>query len=298
MSEGAAERTGPVARAAAARRIIIYTPAASLRTPQRMVREMVDDLLAGRHLARRLAIRDIKAQYRGSLLGYLWAFITPLVSTAMWIFLSGTGIVKLSSTDIPYPAYVFSGTMLWQLFTEALSSPIAQLTAGRGMLAKLNFPREALLLSGIYKVLFSAGVKLVILVPAIAFFGVLPDLHLLLFPVGALALVLAGFSVGLVLAPLGMLYKDVGRTLPIAAQFLMYISPVVFAMPTEGVTARLFAANPMSPLVLAARAWLTGSAAPMPGAWLLVVGCTLGLLLLGWVLFRIALPAIIERMSS
>ena len=115
---------------------------------------------------------------------------------------------------------------------------------------------------------------------------------------GALALVLAGFSVGLVLAPLGMLYKDVGRTLPIAAQFLMYISPVVFAMPTEGVTARLFAANPMSPLVLAARAWLTGSAAPMPGAWLLVVGFTLGLLLLGWVLFRIALPAIIERMSS
>jgi lipopolysaccharide transport system permease protein len=292
------DREKRTARSVLAHRVTVYSPEALILSPRRMLRDMVADLRAAQGLARRLSARDIKSQYRGSLLGYLWAFITPLVSTAMWIFLSGTGIVKVSSTDIPYPAYVFTGTMLWQLFTEALTSPLAQLGAGRSMLAKLNFPREALILSGLYKVLFSAVVKFVILVPAIMFFGVFPDLHLLLFPVGALALILAGLSVGLVLAPVGMLYKDVGRTLPIVAQFLMYISPVVFAMPTEGFTARLFGANPMSPLVLTARAWLTGSASPMPGAWAVVFMASIALLLLGWVLYRITMPVLVERMSS
>ncbi len=120
------ERTvGRCAKHASALRQV-YSPEALILSPRTLFADMAHDLWRSRELAWRLAIRDVRSQYRGSLLGYFWAFITPLFSTAVWVFLSATGVVKVASTDIPYPAYVFSGTMLWQIFTEALS-PLSHL---------------------------------------------------------------------------------------------------------------------------------------------------------------------------
>ncbi len=167
------------------------------------------------------------------------------------------------------------------------------------MLAKFNFPREALILSGAFKVIFNAVVKVVILVPAIMFCSVCFPIRIwCTVPLARVRSFWSAFPWGWCSHPWACYSKDVGRTLPMVAQFLMYISPVVFAMPTEGFTARLFAANPMSPLVLTARAWLTGSASPMPGAWAVVFFASIALLLVGWVLYRITMPVLVERMSS
>ncbi|MCI5150008.1 MAG: ABC transporter permease, partial [Candidatus Electrothrix sp. MAN1_4] len=129
----------------------IYTPDSSLARPRKMLREMFADLNAGRELAWRLAVRDIQAQYRQAFLGILWAFILPLANTLAWIFLNSSGVVKVADTVLPYPVYVFSGTMLWAIFMDALNAPLQQTIAAKGMLSKLNFPREALIISGIYQ---------------------------------------------------------------------------------------------------------------------------------------------------
>jgi lipopolysaccharide transport system permease protein len=129
-------------------RITVYTPESSLANPLIMLRDMFRDLAAGRELAWRLAVRDIRAQYRQAFLGILWAFILPLANTLTWIFLSSAGIVAVGKTALPYAAYVFTGTMLWAILMDAMNAPLQQTSAARGMLAKLNFPREALLVSG------------------------------------------------------------------------------------------------------------------------------------------------------
>lgn len=282
-------------RMAAVRR---YTPASSLSAPAGLLAAIARDLRASHELARRLAIRDLKAQYRTSYLGYLWAFITPLVNTALWVVLSSTGVVKLADTGMPYPAFVFSGTMMWQVFVEALGSPLLQVTQAKGMLAKLDFPREALVLSGFYKVLSNALVRLVVLVPALTFFGIWPDARLALVPVALIALVLAGMGIGLLLAPVGTLYSDINRTLPFATQFLMYLTPVVFALPAEGTMARLIALNPLTPLVLSARAWVTAAPSPMPGYFVAVLAASIVLCALGLMFYRITMTVLIERMSA
>jgi lipopolysaccharide transport system permease protein len=279
-------------------RVVVYTPQSMLRSPAAMFREMVVDLLRSRELAWRLANRDIRAQYRGSFLGYLWAFITPLVNTVMWVFMSASGVIRVDVPDMPYPVFVFTGTMLWQIFTEAITMPQLQVNASKSMLAKLNFPREALLLSGIYKIFFGMLIKLAVLVPVVLLFGVVPDAHVLLVPVAMLALVLAGVAVGLLLVPVGTLYSDVGRFIPMATQFLMYLTPVVYAMPKLGVLAALFGANPITPLIVNGRAWLTGGATPLPWQFLTVVLGSFILLAIGWVLFRLAMSVIVERMGS
>ena len=278
--------------------VTVYTPDSSLARPATMLRDMLRDLAASRELAWRLAVRDISAQYRQTALGLLWALILPLANTLTWVFLSASGVVKISETALPYPVYVFTGTMLWAVLMDAVNAPLQQTTAAKAMLAKLNFPREALVVSGIYQTLFNAGIKLALLLAVMPLMGVALGWHLLLFPIGLLGLLLVGTAIGLLITPVGVLYTDVGKGLPLLMQFLMYLTPVVFAMPKDGAAATLFSLNPLTPVILTARDWLTGT----PPEHLLGFGlvCMLAaLLLLGvWIVFRLAMPILIERMSA
>jgi len=211
--------------------VSVYTPESTLASPGQMLRDMSRDLLASRELAWRLAVRDISAQYRQAFLGILWAFILPLANTLVWVFLSGAGIIQVSETPIPYPVYVFTGTMLWAILMDAINAPLQQTNAAKGMLAKLNFPRESLIVSGIYQTLFSAGIKLALLLAVLPFLGVGLGWQLLLLPLALLSLILVGTAVGLLLTPVGVLYSHIGKGLPLLMQFMMYLTPVVFAMP-------------------------------------------------------------------
>jgi len=263
-----------------------------------MVVEMLSDLVAGRELAWRLTVRDLSAQYRQTFLGFLWAIILPLANTLVWIFLSRSGVVNVSDTVLPYPVYVFTGTMLWAVLMDALNAPLQTVTASKSMLAKINFPREALLVAGIYKTLINALIKVVLLMIALVAMGIYPDWGILLFPIGLFSLILVGTVIGLAITPIGLLYTDVGKAIPLLMQFLMYLTPVVFAMPKEGLPATIFQLNPLTPLILTSRDWLTGLSPEYLGYFVLVNAISLVLLLLFWIVFRLAMPILIERMGS
>jgi lipopolysaccharide transport system permease protein len=276
----------------------IYTPESPLAHPAKLWREMVSDLWAGRELAWRLAVRDISAQYRQSALGVLWALINPLMTTAVWLFLSTSQLVKVANTAIPYPVFVFTGTLLWSILIDSFNAPLGQVNGNRALLAKINFPREALVLTGIYQTLFNAAIKIGILLLMLPFLGIHPGVGGLLIPVGVLAMVLTGTALGLAITPLGVLYGDIGRGIPLITQFLMYMSPVVFPLATTGWTGTLMRLNPLTPLILNARAWFTGQPHQLLGEWALAVGGSAVLLLLVWMVYRLAMPILIERMSA
>jgi lipopolysaccharide transport system permease protein len=279
-------------------KVTVYTPESSLRHPVRMLSAMFHDLMAGRELAWQLMVRDIRAQYRQTVLGLLWAFILPLAHTATWIFLSGSGIVTVRDTALPYPVYVFTGTMIWAIFMDAVNAPLQQTMAAKQMLAKINFPREALVVSGIYQTLFNGAIKMALLVTALMFVGIYPGWSLIWFPFGVLSLVLAGTALGLLLTPLGMLYADIGKSMPLLMQFLMYMTPVVFPMPESGWAAFVFKFNPMTTLVLTTRDWLTGFSPKYLEVYLLMNALTIALLFLVWIVYRMVMPILIERMSA
>lgn len=277
---------------------IIYTPDSLVTHPLKMVREMLRDLAASRELAWRLTVRDLSAQYRQTFLGFLWAIILPLANTLVWIFLSRSGVVNVSDTPLPYPVYVFTGTMLWAMLMDALNAPLQMVNASRSMLAKINFPREALLVAGIYQTLVNALIKTALLLIAVTAMGIHPGWGLLLFPLGMLSLILAGTVIGLALTPIGLLYTDVGRAVPLLMQFLMYLTPVVFAMPKQGLPAAVFQLNPFTPLIVTARDWLTGLTPEYLGYFVAVDAIAIVLLFMFWIVFRLAMPILIERMGS
>jgi lipopolysaccharide transport system permease protein len=276
----------------------VYTPVSPLAKPGQLWREMVSDLWAGRELAWRLAVRDISSQYRQSVLGILWALVNPLATTAVWLFLSTSRLVQVADTVIPYPVYVFTGTLLWSILMDAFNAPLTQVKSNKTLLGKINFPREALILTGIYQTLFNGAIKIGILMLVLPFLGVHAGWGGLLIPLGIVTLVLSGTTMGLSVTPVGILYGDVERLIGLSTQFLMYLSPVVFPLATTGWTANVMRLNPLTPLILNARAWFTGQPVQMLAEWTVVVLGSFILLLVVWVVYRLAMPILIERMSS
>jgi lipopolysaccharide transport system permease protein len=264
----------------------------------KQLKESWKDLFGSHFLAKQLATRDVRSQYRQSYLGIVWIFITPLTSAFVWIFLSYTGTVKLSDTGVPYPVYVFSGTLIWSMIAEAIKSPTSNTNAARGMMTKINFPKEALVLSGVYKLLFNSSIKIGLLIVFIFLFGIGFHWSLLLFPFAMLAAILFGTTLGLFITPVALLYNDIGKIVSMGLGFLMYVTPVVYVMPKSGVMKTMMELNPFTPLILTARDLALGKPPEFLGYFFGILGVSIALFSIGLLFYRISIPIIVERLSA
>jgi lipopolysaccharide transport system permease protein len=262
------------------------------------VRQMVRDLVNSRELAWRLFVRDISSQYRQSILGYLWVFIPPLVASLPFIYLNAQGIVRIGDTPIPYAAYAIIGTIIWQVFVDALNAPLRTVMLAKPVLIRINLPREAILVSALAQVVLGFLVRLILLVGVLTWFRIAPPITAMLFPVGIFSLILIGFVIGVVITPLGILYNDVQQTLPIATTFLMLLTPVLYPPPQSGLGALIASLNPLAPLVTSTRDWLTVGTTQHMAAFVMITSISLVCLLLGWVAMRVAMPHLIARIGS
>ena len=276
----------------------VYTPEPLLRHPVVMLREIAADVWAGRGLAWRLFLRDLRAGYRQTLLGYVWAFLPPLVAAATFIFLQSQGITRIEVVGIPYAAFALMGTLLWQIFVDALVSPSASFAAAKAMLVKINFPREAVLMGGLYMVLFNAAIRLVLIAAVLIFWQIPLGPTLAFLPIALLGLVAAGYAIGLFITPVSSLYGDAARAIPILAGFWMLLTPVVYPPQVGGIAGWLATWNPISPLIITARECLTAQSLSVLGPFFLVTAGSLLVILLGLIGFRIAMPHLIERMGG
>ncbi|MBW4560985.1 MAG: ABC transporter permease [Mojavia pulchra JT2-VF2] len=256
------------------------------------------DLLASRELAWRLLVRDISAQYRQSLLGIFWAFIPPVITAAGFTLAKSNGIVNIGNTELPYAAYVMFSMSLWQTFVEALNGPIQAVTAAKSMLARINFPREALIVAKLGEVFFNFGIKLILIVGLFIWFKIPVTLSLILAPVALIHLILLGTFIGLLLAPMGALYQDVTKGLTLITGFWLFLTPVVYPVPSNGVFGNIVKLNPVTPLLVTTRELATTGVISDPqGFWIASLIAILGLLLT-WIIYRLAMPFVVERISS
>nr|WP_026733792.1 ABC transporter permease [Fischerella sp. PCC 9605] len=277
---------------------VIHTPESSLRYPIQLFKQMWRDLLASRELAWRLMVRDISAQYRQSFLGIVWAFLPPIVMAAGFTLANDANVINVGVTDLPYPAYVMFSTALWQTFVEALNGPVQAVTTAKPMLARVNFPREALILAKLGEVFFNFAIKLILIVALFIWFRVPVSWTVILTPVALIHLVLLGTFIGILLAPLGVLYQDVSKGLTLITGFWLFLTPVVYPVPSEGTFGFLVKLNPVTPLLVTARELATTGVVSEPLRFWVVSAITLLGLLLTWIAFRLAMPFVVERVSS
>jgi lipopolysaccharide transport system permease protein len=277
---------------------VVHRPESRMRNPKRLLREMVRDLFASRELAWQLMVRDISAKYRQSFLGILWAFIPPVVMAAGFTLAKGNGVVNIANTDLPYPAYIMFSMALWQTFVEALSGPVQAVSSAKGMLVRINFPREAIIIAKLGEVFFNFGIKLILIVGLFIWFQMPVSWGVLIAPVALIHLVILGTFLGVLLAPMGALYQDFSMGLTLITSLWLFLTPVVYPIPAEGLFATIVKLNPVTPLLVTTRELATTGMVSDPiGFWIASLLGIVGLLV-AWLLYRLAMPFVVERMSS
>lgn len=269
----------------------VYSAAPELRRPARFLAAGLRDLRAGLPIGWRLFRSNLRVRYRRSWFGYVWLLLPALGTAALAAFIQARRIVAIAPTELPYPLFVLSGIVLWQLFVEALNSPMQQLQAGRQLVTRSRVPHEALMLAGLFELMLNAAIRLAVLAAALALFALPFAPAMLLVPAAMAALAVLGLAAGMLLAPLGLLYDDVGRGTTLLVTFGFFLTPIVYPIPA-GSPLRL---NPVAPMIDTARSWLIGGG-PAPGfAAMSVTG--LALLLLAWLLYRLARPHVVSRLG-
>jgi lipopolysaccharide transport system permease protein len=277
---------------------VLYAATPLLREPLVLLRNMARDLIDSRHLAYRLLIRSLRSQYRQSLLGYCWVVIAPIAATGGVLFLSKQRVLQTVETAVPYGLYVFAGILLWQIFTDSYQRPIQWLSMYRSVMGRVNFPREALILGALCEVLIQAGIRVIMLFFVLLWLGWGIGATFLFAPLAIFALIGLGLVVGLLFAPIGLLYGDVERGMNLAMVFWFMMTPVVYSPPTGWPASLLNQVNPVSPLVVTARELLFGIPLTQLDPFLVVSTFVLATLLVGWLFFRLALPHLVERVGG
>jgi len=277
---------------------VVYAPGSPIVHPIQLLQNMLVDLRSSFQLAYRLTVRDIAATYRQTALGYLWAVLAPIVTSFTFIVLNKANLIRVDNISVPYPAFVFVGTIFWQLFVDALNSPLKVVNLNRTMLSKINFPKEALIISGFGQVLFSFTIKLILLACAMVAFNIQVGWTVILLFLPIIGLLVVGTVIGMFLVPVGVLYQDIQQALTYLTSALMFFTPVLYPAPSEGVLGKIIGYNPIAPFVIISREILFSLQLTQLRGTLVVIAVSMVLILVVWILYRLAMPVLIERMEA
>jgi ABC-type polysaccharide/polyol phosphate export permease len=240
--------------------------------------------------------RDFLTEYRQKLLGYVWAFVGPLLQVATFIFLQATGILQTGDLDMPYPLFVFVGTGLWALFTTVIQAVATGVQTHGELVVRTGIPKFALALSGLANIAYTAVIHLVTLALLLAVMGTVPSWHIVFYPLLLVPLLVLGVGVGAGLAVLGTVARDVTSMAMTALGLLLFVTPVVYSSNFHNALLKAVVKyNPLTYLIEVPRSSLFGQPAPWAG-YFLTAGCCLGLLILGIHAFYLIQDEIAERL--
>jgi lipopolysaccharide transport system permease protein len=231
--------------------LIVIEPRGRLRLLD--IREM----WSSRELLWMLARRDIKVRYKETILGALWAILRPALTMLIFSVVFGR-LARLPSDGVPYPVFVLAGLLPWMFFAQAVSGAAASVLGAGSLITRVYFPRLIVPLASVGVALVDLLIALLLLVPLMLWYGIVPGTSLLAVPLMiALALVVS-LGVGIAFAAVSVVFRDFRHIEPFIVQIWMFATPVIYPASMIPDKWRWLAyLNPMSGVVEAFRAcWL------------------------------------------
>lgn len=208
--------------------------------------------------------RNITTTYKQTVLGPLWIFINPLLSTVVYNVVF-TGIAGIGTDGTPSFLFYLCGNLIWTLFSGIMNANSGVLTSNAALFGKVYFPRLSVPVATCITRFFHFFIQLLMLVGFLVYFlasgyNVLPNLNLLLVPVLMLHTAVLATGVGLLLSAMTAKYRDLSVLVGFGTQLWMYATPVVYPLSEvpEGLR-NIIMLNPMSPVVESFRHAFLGS---------------------------------------
>jgi lipopolysaccharide transport system permease protein len=226
------------------------------------------------------ALRDIKVRYKQTALGAGWAVLQPVLTMVVFSIFFGK-LAGVPSDGVPYPIFVFSAVLPWQLFAYALTQSSNSLVDNAQLLTKVAFPRLILPLASVLAGLVDFSIACVVLIGMMLYYGIVPGWAMLTLPLFTMLAVAAALAVGLWLSAFNVMYRDVRYTIPFLAQFWLFVTPVAYSsslVPPKWQA--VYGLNPMVGVIEGFRWALLGKISPL-GPMLIVSVAATALLLVG-----------------
>ena len=181
-----------------------------------------------RELLYRLAWRDIKARYKQTFLGPIWAILRPFISMVLMAAIFGGLAGFKSGSSVPYPLFLYAGLLVWTYFQSAITGSSSSLLNYSGMLGKVYFPRLYAPFAAVVSPLVDFVLALLIVFVLFGYYGRAPSWQIVFLPLFVLLAAFAGLGVGIWLCGLSVRYRDVPFTLPFILQMWFYATPVLY----------------------------------------------------------------------
>jgi lipopolysaccharide transport system permease protein len=252
------------------------------------------ELWSHRELIYFLIWRDIKVRYKQTLIGAGWAVIQPLMIMVVFSLLFGR-LARLPSDGIPYPVFYFSALLPWLYFAQSFGQGTNALVAQQALIKKVYFPRLVLPIVAVLSGLVDLGMAFVVLVGMTLWYGMVPGWPVLLLPAYVLLPMLTALGLGLWLAPLNAVYRDVRHAVPFVTQLWMFASPVVYSSTLVPEPWRwLYRLNPLAGAIEGFRWSLTGRGIPFDASMLASVIVVVLICVTGLVYFRTTESTIVD----
>src|SRR4029079_1415272 len=205
-------------------------------------------LIRYRGLIQSLVARELKARYRGSVLGFFWSFINPLLLLTIYSFVFSVVLPGLHSKEIePYALFMFCGILPWTWFSSSLTEASGSLIAGGNLIKKVLFPAEILPLVSVLANMVHFLLPLPLVITLIAVFHRPPDFPgLLALPLVVLVQLILTTGFALALAALTVHFRDIRDILSNLLLLWFFATPIVYqyTQPEVANLRKFFNANP------------------------------------------------------
>jgi ABC-2 type transport system permease protein len=217
-----------------------------------------------RELIETLVLRQIKIRYKTLALGYLWAVIEPLVTMFVLSFVIGT-LLKARTEN--FSAYLLSGLIPWMFFNGSLSKSTTALIGNAGLIKKVYFPREILVLSTVIINFVNLLLSFIGFIPLMIALKISLSSHIFFLPVAMLCLFFLSLGFALILACSNVYYRETDTLVRFILRMAFFLTPIFYSVENripENFLTLYLTLNPLAVIIMSFRSALLGSAFPAP----------------------------------
>jgi ABC-type polysaccharide/polyol phosphate export permease len=206
-----------------------------------------------RELLGQLINRELAQRYKQSVLGYFWVIISPLAQMLVMSFVFSRVFAQVG-VGVPYPLFLFTALLPWNLFSQSLSSAVTSLVANSGLLSKIYFPREILVLSYLgARITDFIFASLILIAMLFIYRQPLTWQALWVIPIFFIQ-TLFTYGLSLIIAAFNLFYRDIQYLLNLVLLIWLYLTPVMYNVNIFPARYQwIFQINPLSVIVNAYR---------------------------------------------
>lgn len=202
-----------------------------------------------RILLKELTKTDFKIRYQGSVLGYLWALLRPLLMFAI-LYVVFAKLLKIGNGIPHYPVYLLCGTTMWSFFTECTSQGIQSIVNRGDLLRKISFPKYIVLVSATLTAVINMLINLVVIIIFALINGVTPSWSWLLAIPAILELYCLSLGIAFLLGSINVKYRDITSIWDVLVQALFYAVPIIYPISmvasSSEIAAKIILLNPIA----------------------------------------------------